>query len=604
MCKTAGKSKSAHLSVFVALAVVGSPHAQEQGLVSRATFEPPRSESEREFYVRGLEQRALRVQPGDAHSATTIGGGKRQPGDASRSFSVQCWIRTTAPDAARMVLLSQKRYPDNSLASQKNVGWVFYMSHGTWAWNIGSGKRRITHERDNGEHMRLNDGRWHQLTMTYDRGTAQVRLYYDGVNRAIYSLADASGFDFTTTAHVMIGWPGEQRSPKPDIVPAIPAGAQKLQELVDAFESLGLGKVRSDEFVRLIVEPKRLFDERVKAGGKPAAEFGRVARIERALMQNPYTVHQAFSFMEAAPLLKIYSLKGGKVVVDEKMAKAYSERERLYPADFAIDNYAAWDRPLTAEEVRAGYARHFEPADPEPEKKRSTLTAGVWNIFHGGIHFTPDEHGWDSREAIARIVAREKIDVLMMQETYSHGDYIAAKLGYYFATTVDPDYLNQGSNISVLSRYPIKEVRVPKKSAFMNVAARVAISETQDVWVMSNWYGMRNFPDVFSFHEDRFGSTDTTPVLFGGDFNAIPHTDGGRSPASEALLGAGFTDAFRELFPEAASAPGPTHRSNRRIDQLYYKGAGIRNTSTKVIQTWPTGFPSDHYLIRTRFELR
>ena len=68
--------------------------------------------------------------------------------------------------------------------------------------------------------------------------------------------------------------------------------------------------------------------------------------------------------------------------------------------------------------------------------------------------------------------------------------------------------------------------------------------------------------------------------IVGGDFNAVPHTDGGDSPASPIMLGAGFTDAFRSLHPDVQQNPGATHRNGRRIDQLYYKGAGLRNTST------------------------
>ena len=333
-----------------------------------------------------------------------------------------------------------------------------------------------------------------------------------------------------------------------------------------------------------------------------SVDFEPLSRIESELMRNPYTVHQAFSFMEAAPLLKIYSLVDGQVVVDERVARIYSDRERLDPSDFDLDELAIWDRALTPEEVRAAYARHFEPTETDPVEKLGSITAGVWNIFHGGLHFTVDEHGWDSRLAIAQIVEREEIDVLMLQETYSAGDFIAAELGYYFATTVDWDNLNQGANISVLSRYPIVELRVPGDAAFMNVAARVSISATQDLWVMSNWYGMRQFPAVVSFHERAFAGADDVPVLFGGDFNAVPHTDGGKSPASKALLEAGFADAFRVQFPDAELHPGVSHRSGRRIDQLYYKGV-LEHTSTRVISTWPVGFPSDHYLIRTVFEL-
>ena len=201
------------------------------------------------------------------------------------------------------------------------------------------------------------------------------------------------------------------------------------------------------------------------------------------------------------------------------------------------------------------------------------------------------------------MLREEGVDVVMMQETYSSGDFIAAELGYYFAATVDWDYLNQGANISVLSRYPITEVHVQEDTPFNNVGARVAISRTQDLYVMSNWYGMAQFPTVFDSHQTRFEQSDSIPTLFGGDFNAVPHTDGGESPASVTLLDAGFTDAFRSLFPDVQRYPGPTHRNGRRIDQLFYRGAGLTNTSTRVITTHPDGFPSDHNMILSRFDL-
>ena len=149
-----------------------------------------------------------------------------------------------------------------------------------------------------------------------------------------------------------------------------------------------------------------------------------------------------------------------------------------------------------------------------------------------------------------------------MQETYSSGDFIAAELGYYFATTVDWDYLNQGANISVLSRYPIEEVYVEEDSPFMTVATKLAISKTQYLYAMSNWYGMEQFPAVFAFNESRFAESDTIPTVFGGDFNAVPHTDGGGSPASPTMLAAGFTDAFRSPPSRCAGKPR-SHTSKR-----------------------------------------
>lgn len=59
------------------------------------------------------------------------------------------------------------------------------------------------------------------------------------------------------------------------------------------------------------------------------------------------------------------------------------------------------------------------------------------------------------------------------------------------------------------------------------------------MYAMSNWYGMNQFPAVFDFHISRFAEFETVPVFLGGDFNAVPHTDGGDSPASRVLLDAG-----------------------------------------------------------------
>jgi endonuclease/exonuclease/phosphatase (EEP) superfamily protein YafD len=516
----------------------------------------------------------------------------------------------------RTVVLSHKEFVDNSLASHKQSGWVFYISGGTWAWNMGSGARRITYERDNGEHMPLNDGRWHQLTMTYDSARSEIRLFYDGHNKVVYNVDDSMGFDFTSGTPLVVGWAGTEASQQAEILPAIHTGAENLQELVHEFNRLGLNEVAPEEFVNLIVEPERFFDQKVDEmvqllGADGAAfresmqsvDFGPVTAVEAELMQNPYTTHQAFSFMEVAPLLKIYTLVDDDVVIDESAAQAFTERERLYPPDFDIDNLAIWDRPLSAGEVLDSYTEYFKPATTDLDEEITSITVGAWNIFHGGKHFNVDEHGWDSRIAIAEILKRQNVDVLMMQETYSSGDFIAAELGYYFATTIDWDYLNQGANISVLSRYPIEEVYVEEDSPFMTVATKLAISKTQHLYAMSNWYGMEQFPAVFAFNESRFAESDTIPTVFGGDFNAVPHTDGGGSPASPTMLAAGFTDAFRSLYPDVQENPGATHRNGRRIDQLYYKGAGLRNTSTRLVTTWPTGFPSDHNLILTTFDL-
>ncbi|MFD2157534.1 endonuclease/exonuclease/phosphatase family protein [Rubritalea tangerina] len=232
-----------------------------------------------------------------------------------------------------------------------------------------------------------------------------------------------------------------------------------------------------------------------------------------------------------------------------------------------------------------------------------SLVVGVWNIHHGGKHFTEERDGWDSRDRVVEIIRSKKLDVVLMQETYSSGEQIAAELGYYFATVSDWDYLNQGANISVLSRYPIGRVRSPKGASFMNVAAEVLLPGGVLVWAMSNWYGMAQFPTVAEFHKVRFEEADRVPVLFGGDFNAVPAADGGQSVAAEYLLSDGFKDAYRMSYPDVEAAVGATHRNGKRIDQLYYKGEGLKHLVTELVNDWPAGFPSDHYLIVSRFRI-
>ena len=148
--------------------------------------------------------------------------------------------------------------------------------------------------------------------------------------------------------------------------------------------------------VRLIGHLGDCLDDRVDRArflaALESADFTRISEIESALMRNPYTIHQAFSFMEAAPLLKIYSLVDGKVVIDEEVARQFSERERLYPTLFDMDNLAIWDRVLTSEEIRSSYSEFNKPVVVELEDNLKSLTAGAWNIWHGGKHFTVDEH--------------------------------------------------------------------------------------------------------------------------------------------------------------------------------------------------------------------
>jgi len=550
-------------------------------------------------FVGGLDGQALRLsrEAGQAHLA--LSGLEL---DGGRDFTVQFWVKTASDQPT--VLLSQKAFKSKGIAAQKHPGWALYTSHGALGWCVGSGRRRLNYERDNGEKMPLTDGRWHHVTLTFSKALTEMRLYYDGRPVAVYKV----GFNFSNDEPLRMGVPNEGIDHENVMLTEIEDGAKALQAFVDVFQALGAGQVEDDAWLDLIVDPEALYEKKRLAQGlvgvqADTVKLKRMRQVHRALRTSPYTVYQNRKLTALKPVSRLYGLEKGRVVMDKRLAMAYTTEEQLHPADFDMDELSIHETVLSADEVLAQY-RRYRTVKAEPAVKTlQSLTVGVWNIWHGGIHWNEKEHGWDSRRRIVEMLKANEVDVLLMQESYSNGDFIAAELGWVLATTSDWDYCFQGSNISVLSRFPITELHVLPAAEFNNVAVKLQISETQSIHAMSNWYGMRIFPDVYTFHEARFAQSETTPVFFGGDFNAVPHTDGGESPASLKMLENGFTDAYRSLFPDVEQYPGFSHQEGVRIDQLYYKGRGVRHQSTEVISTWPGGFPSDHFLIVSRFQL-
>jgi exonuclease III len=555
------------------------------------------------FFEKGLEGQCLSVKQNNTFNNLKL---NTLSLNSNESFSIQFWIKTTSKTPT--VFLSQKEFRDKGIMSQKKPGWALYSSGGALGWSIGSGKRRLNYERDNGYKMPLADGKWHQITMTYSKKSSEIRLYFDTKNIAVYNV----GFEFINENPIVIGSQENNFDYASNISPSIEDGAKSLQRLVNEFNKLNVGKVTEGDFLNLLVDPKGLYLKRVNLN-KPGIKniesqkievLDTVNKIHNNLYYNSYVTTQNHSLTKLKPITKLYNLKNDKVSINSYYAKLFGEQERLYPSNFSIDNLIISPNTISEEDILNQYKKHKEITPSKLEKKVDTLTVAVWNIWHGGKHFTKKNDGWDSRLRIAEILKKSSADIILMQETYSSGDFIAAELGYYFATTSDWDYAHQGSNISVLSKYPIKELEVNSETEFMNVSVKLTLSNNQEVYAMSNWYGMSSFDKVYDFHSSKFDNTNTTPILFGGDFNAIPHTDGGNSKASVRLLDNGFIDAYRNLHPDIKTFPGYTHEWGERIDQLYYKGNGLKNIKTEVISTAFGGFPSDHFMILSQFVLK
>ena len=121
--------------------------------------------------------------------------------DSRGDFSVALWVRLNGKgdqypslaankswDGGKVVDLLSTSNMGITLKSGTNRGWVLAIQpNGSWSWNIGNGKYRLDYL-PTVEQQPILDDRWHLLSFCIDQARKEARLFYDGVNVAIYSI--------------------------------------------------------------------------------------------------------------------------------------------------------------------------------------------------------------------------------------------------------------------------------------------------------------------------------------------------------------------------------------------------------------------------------
>ena len=124
------------------------------------------------------------------------------------SFSVEIWVQTKAENIDYQVIATNKDwnsgevkdYTTNSAVgisrtSGTNKGWaIICQPDGSWALNIGDGERRLDY-RPTAPRQQINDNEWHQIVFSIDKEKDEARMYFDGVNVAIYNTKGIGGLD-------------------------------------------------------------------------------------------------------------------------------------------------------------------------------------------------------------------------------------------------------------------------------------------------------------------------------------------------------------------------------------------------------------------------
>ena len=123
-------------------------------------------------------------------------------------FTIELWVQTTAANDKYPVIATNKDWSSGEIKdfttnhefgfsrmTGNNKGWaILCQPDGSWAWNIGDGENRLDY-RPTAPRQQINDGQWHQISFAINRTRKEARLYFDGLNVAIYNIGGIKNLD-------------------------------------------------------------------------------------------------------------------------------------------------------------------------------------------------------------------------------------------------------------------------------------------------------------------------------------------------------------------------------------------------------------------------
>jgi endonuclease/exonuclease/phosphatase family metal-dependent hydrolase len=100
-------------------------------------------------------------------------------------FTAEVWVKKVVGDNERYVIAGSKEPFEESF-----VGWEFVTAvNGSWAWVMSDGESQWSYNPTD-KIQNLNDDQWHQLVFSLNRSKSEARVYFDGKNRALFSLTE------------------------------------------------------------------------------------------------------------------------------------------------------------------------------------------------------------------------------------------------------------------------------------------------------------------------------------------------------------------------------------------------------------------------------
>ena len=278
-------------------------------------------------------------------------------------------------------------------------------------------------------------------------------------------------------------------------------------------------------------------------------------------------------------------------------------------------------------------------ADSTPKSDFSVMT---WNIWHGGR----EDGEKIGPQKVIKVIKNSRTDIIAMQETYGSGELISEALGFNF--------LERGTNVSIMSRFPIIEdisvyhefkcvgaiIELPNKTplAFYSIW----LPYDAEIWEVGTREGKSkeellaacassasDLEKILTLAKAKLAESNyaDAPIIIAGDFNSMSHLDYTEDaidqygyviewPTSKYIAAAGFTDSYREQHPIVNRKLGRTwsprfpNQQQDRIDFIYYSNNSIKSVKSMIydkpveshsLLNKPVAFPSDHAALVTLF---
>lgn len=128
-----------------------------------------------------------------------------------KDFSLSIWVKSSNLTIDTTIIISNSDFRKKEAGiygyRRTNKGFSLYCHNGAWGWNIGNGGLHYLYE-PIAENQPIVDDHWHHLAFTYSSNLKEIRLFYDGLNKAIIHIGDLDDKNFRSELPISIGSKG------------------------------------------------------------------------------------------------------------------------------------------------------------------------------------------------------------------------------------------------------------------------------------------------------------------------------------------------------------------------------------------------------------